>query len=393
MPLDMDKPVKKTRTPPRKAKVKGRPNKSLEMMSLEEKLEAPSIVKAREAIKAKFGDHVIAGYDKPMPKIEVIPTGFRNLDLHVIGGGNPRKGGLVRGFPVEFAGKESGGKSTLALACVANAQRHNEHCVWIDLERTMDDEYAEAIGVDTSKWDYCVPADGDEAAEMILLWSHAGASIIVLDSIGVLDTKADIDKPLDEEFRMASAVHLIKKILVKTAKPLYDNKTVLLMINQVRVKMGAKSFQKQTQTTGGHRLKHAFCLRLEISKGQRIKEGDRIVGIEMIVKCEKNKVGPPMGTCTLPVMFGEGISKFAVTFEEAVQCGVIEKKGAYYKFSGEVIGQGKANAREYLEENPEVMALIERELAGEDEPEEDLTEDAEPEEYNLNLEDEISLEG
>lgn len=362
MGLSANNPPQKKRPPARKAKVGTKVTKSRDQLTLEEKLTTPAMLKLREQFKKKFKDHAIMGFDKPMKPVQVIPTGFRDLDLRCIGNGDPEKAGLFRGHIIEVYGPESGGKSTFLMGTVGNIQKQGYHCVWIDLERTMDYKYAERLGVDTSKWDYVIPADGDEAVEMAVMFINAGADFVVLDSIGMLDPKADIDKELKEDPKMAGPVHLMKKCLQKTSAPLFNNQSIFVVVNHIRAKINASRYEDPEQTTGGHRLRHQFVLRLRVAKGNKIKKGETILGVEMKIQVKKNKLGQPWLKTEIPLMFSEGIPAALMLFEEAVNLKVIEQHGAYYSYAEETIGQGKDNARKYLEENPDVMALIAQEV-------------------------------
>lgn len=365
MPLDVDKPIKKKRPKARKAKT-SKMQKPKDLLNLEEKLSRPEVLAARAKLKKKYGENALFGVDREMPTLKVIPTGFTDLDLRCIAGGVKAKAGMPRGFIIEVFGPEAGGKSTFLMNFVAHAQSLRNHCVWIDLERTLDKGYAANIGIDTEKWDYCIPADGDEAVDMALMWINAGADVIVLDSVGVLDTKEDIDRPLEDHLKVAGPVHLMKKCLMKCAKPLYDQQGIFFLINHIRAVMNPKPWQEKEQTPLGHRLKHTFVLRIRVTKGAKLKKGDVIEGVEMRITIAKNKIGPPGRKTILPIMFGEGISRSAYILEEAIRADVIQRKGAYYTIDEQTF-QGKDAARIYLKANPDVLAWIERQVEGTDE--------------------------
>lgn len=363
--LAEDEPLPPVEVPKaRKAKPTKAPPKSPEQISLEEKLERPNAKQVRAQILKKFGGHAIAGYDRPMPKINVIPTGYSDLDHRCIGGGNPLKGGIPRGLMTEISGKESSGKSTFCLSVLGNAQRRdNAHVVYIDLEHTVDTDYAKILGVNTEAWDYCYPMDGDEAVEIFLMWAAAGVDMIVLDSVGELDPKEDVEKDLDENLKVAGAVHLVKRLLVKCAKPMIVNQTAGILINQMRAIMNAKAFQKKDQTTGGNRLHHRFALRIEVSKGERITHGDKIVGIDIGLHVLKNKLGQPFAKTSLPLLFKEGISRHTLIMTEAIKLGIIEGKSGNYTYCGSPLVRGKDKLLQMLKDQPDFFKEIETKCA------------------------------
>jgi recombination protein RecA len=388
MPLiDGETPTVTTaRKEPRKAKArKMTAPKSFAEMSLGEKLNSPAAEAARNYIAKKFGADAIGGFAHPMPEIRVIPTGFHALDAQ-IAKMNPARGGIPRGMVSEISGEESSGKTTFCLGFIANAQRtFDAHAVFIDVEKSLDSEYARKIGVNLGTWDYFIAHDGDEAAEMARTWASV-ADIIVIDSFGVMNSKQNIDKPMDETQIRADSVNLINRLLMKTASPIWKRGCALVAINQVRAKMNAQAWEDPTDTPGGKRLRHAYGLRLKAYKGRKILQGDEMIGMMTKIKVIKSKIGPQFGAADLPIIFGEGISIAVAVFEEALRMGVIEQSGSFYGFAGERLGQGKEACRTLLRENKELLDKIQDAIQSKDATleTENLTAEVDPTEFAVN---------
>lgn len=386
MALDMDAPKPAKKKPAKKTRKLGKaPKKTREQMTLEEKLSRPEIKKVREAMEKKYGSFSLSGYQRPMPKGEFLPTGFKTVDHDAIGGGLESKG-FPRGEMTQICGVPSAGKSTFTIASLANMQKNNNaHIVYIDLEGTTGADYCIDMGMDVTKMDYCQPMDGDEAVAMFLMWAEAGVDAIVLDSLGEMDTKEDIDRPLEgnnSNLKVSGSVHLIKRLLMKSKRPLKVNNIVGILINQVRIRMNRKPYESMYVEPGGARLNHKYALKLFLSKGEKIKESDKIVGININIKVEKSKVGPPLGVVSLPVMFGKGISQEQILFEECVSLGIITKAGSIFSYAGDYLGRGKKNAREAVMENPELLEQLKFEVENHGKEEEEASENILIEEAN-----------
>lgn len=287
--------------------------------------------------------------------ISVIPTGCMELDLAL------GIGGLPRGRIIEMYGPESSGKTTVALHAVAEAQKMGGAAAYIDVEQALDPVYAKALGVDIDNLLVSQPDSGEQALEIAETLVRSGAiDIIVIDSVAALVPKAEIDGEMGDS-HVGLQARLMSQALRKLAGPISRSNTVAIFINQLREKVGIM-FGNPEVTPGGRALKFYSSVRLEIRRGEQIKEGENILGNKTKVKIVKNKVAPPFKTAEFEIRYGTGILKSASVLNVAVELDIIAKSGAWFSYEGAKIGQGRDNARKYLEENPAIMEEIKEKI-------------------------------
>ena len=290
--------------------------------------------------------------DDVRPPIAVIPTGSIALDVAL------GIGGLPRGRVVEIYGPESSGKTTVALHAVANAQKAGGIAAFIDAEHALDPEYAKKLGVDTDALLVSQPDTGEQALEIADMLIRSGAlDIIVIDSVAALVPRAEIEGEMGDS-HVGLQARLMSQALRKLTGSISRSKTMVIFINQVRMKIGVMYGNPET-TTGGNALKFYASVRLDIRRTGQIKDRDDIVGNTTRVKVVKNKVAPPFKQVEFDIMYGEGISKTGELIDLGVKAGVVEKSGAWYSYGDERIGQGRENAKTFLKENPQVALQIE----------------------------------
>jgi len=294
----------------------------------------------------KMGD---ADVDKG---IEVVSTGSLGLDMAL------GVGGLPRGRVVEIYGPESSGKTTLTLQVIANIQKMGGTAAFIDAEHALDPQYAQRLGVDTSELLLSQPDNGEQALEIAdMLVRSASVDCVVVDSVAALTPKAEIEGEMGEP-QMGLQARLMSQALRKLTANIKRSNTLVIFINQIRMKIGVMFGNPET-TTGGNALKFYASVRLDIRRIGSIKKGEEVVGNETRVKVVKNKVAPPFREALFDILYGEGISREGEIVELGVNHRIVEKSGAWYAYNGDKIGQGKDNAREYLREHPEVAEEIE----------------------------------
>src|SRR6187401_2155843 len=270
-------------------------------------------------------------------------------------------GGLPRGRVCEIYGPESSGKTTLTLQVIANIQRLGGTAAFIDAEHALDPQYAERLGVDTSELLLSQPDKGDQALEIAdMVVRSASVDIVVIDSVAALTPKAEIEGEMGEP-QMGLQARLMIQALRKLTANIKRSNTLVIFINQIRMKIGVMFGNPET-TTGGNALKFYASVRLDIRRIGSIKKGDEVIGNETRVKVVKNKVAPPFRTADFDILYNEGISREGEIIELGVLHRIVEKSGAWYAYNGEKIGQGKDNAREFLRENPETAQEIERKI-------------------------------
>lgn len=354
---------------PKKRKVSVNAVRDPAMMTLQEKFDTKEMRELIADLEKTYGADQVYGGDRPIPNIQVVPTGIYDLDVRCIGGGDPTKGGIPRGYVTEIFGPESGGKTTFCLRYIAQCQKLGLKCAFVDLEKSFDPKYAAAIGVDLSNFLYLIPMNGTEAAEMSLKLIEAKIDLIVLDSFGEMHSEDQVGKEITDNRIMGDSTNLVNKLLIKLAEPLFVNKNIFIVINQVRAKLNAQPWQKQTDTTGGWKAKHKFGLRMEINKDKdkikkMVKGKEVVLGIYMKVQIIKNKIGPPLRITKIPLMFGEGISVEMVLLEDAIRMKIIEKGGSWFSYQGERIGQGKETAVQFLKDNPQICEYIQEKVYG-----------------------------
>jgi len=283
--------------------------------------------------------------------ISVIPTGCLELDIAL------GIGGLPRGRIIEMYGPESSGKTTVALHAVAEAQKLGGAAAYIDVEQALDPVYAKALGVDIDNLLVSQPDSGEQALEIAETLVRSGAiDIIVIDSVAALVPKAEIDGEMGDA-HVGLQARLMSQALRKLAGPISRSNTVAIFINQLREKVGIM-FGNPEVTPGGRALKFYSSVRIEIRRGEQIKEGENILGNKTKAKIVKNKVAPPFKTAEFEIRYGTGVLHSASIVNVAVDMDIINKSGAWFSYEGVKIGQGRENARKYIEERPELAAEI-----------------------------------
>lgn len=284
--------------------------------------------------------------------IEVISTGSLGLDLAL------GVGGLPRGRIVEIYGPESSGKTTLTLQVVAECQRKGGVAAFIDAEHALDPVYAEKLGVNLDELLISQPDTGEQALEIADMLVRSGAvDVIIVDSVAALTPKAEIEGEMGDH-HVGLQARLMSQALRKLTGNLKRSNTLAIFINQIRMKIGVMFGSPET-TTGGNALKFYSSVRLDIRRTGSIKKGEEVIGSETRVKVVKNKVAPPFRQAEFEILYGEGISRLGEVIELGVKIGLIEKSGAWYSYAGNRIGQGKENAKQYFQENPQTAGEIE----------------------------------
>ena len=304
-------------------------------------------------IEKQFGQGSIMrmGEDS-IVKIESISTGSISLDAAL------GIGGIPRGRITEIYGPESSGKTTLTLHIIAEAQKMGGYAAFIDAEHAMDPEYAKKLGVDTDNLLISQPDTGEQALDITETLVRSGAlDIIVIDSVAALVPKAELDGDMGDS-HMGLQARLMSQALRKLTGSISKSRTSVIFINQIRHKIGVMFGSPET-TTGGNALKFYASIRLDIRRIGQIKEGDQVVGNRTRVKVVKNKVAPPFKNTEFDIMYGEGISYEGDLLDLAVQADIVNKMGAWYSYNKEKIGQGRENAKRYLQDNENVRNEIE----------------------------------
>ena len=332
---------------------------------------------ALAGIEKQFGKgSIIRMGERPVQNIEVIPTGCLDLDMAL------GVGGLPRGRVVEIYGPESSGKTTVALHVVAEAQKAGGVAAFIDAEHALDPIYAKKLGVDIDQLYVSQPDTGEQALEICEALVRSGAiDIVVIDSVAALTPKAEIDGEMGDSF-VGLQARLMSQALRKLTGIVNKTNCVCIFINQLREKVGVMYGNPET-TPGGRALKFYASVRIDIRRGEQLKDGSTVVGNRTKAKIVKNKVAPPFRTAEFDILYGEGISKEGSLLDNAVNLDIIHKSGAWFSYGDQRIGQGRENTRNYLKENPEVAreieALVRKELLGRDgaAPEDDVPKAAE----------------
>ncbi|MBV9835080.1 MAG: recombinase RecA [Alphaproteobacteria bacterium] len=285
-------------------------------------------------------------------EIEAISTGSLGLDIAL------GIGGLPKGRIVEIYGPESSGKTTLALHCVAEAQKKGGTCAFIDAEHAMDPGYAKKLGVDVENLLISQPDAGEQALEIADTLVRSGAiDVLVIDSVAALVPKAELEGEMGDSLPGLQA-RLMSQALRKLTASISKSNTLVIFINQIRMKIGVMFGNPET-TTGGNALKFYASVRLDIRRIGAIKEREDVVGNQTRVKVVKNKVAPPFKVVEFDIMYGEGVSKVGELIDLGVKAGIVEKSGSWFSYDGQRIGQGRENGKTYLRENPEVANKIE----------------------------------
>ena len=292
-----------------------------------------------------------------LPDVPVVPTGSISLDIAL------GLGGLPRGRVVEIFGPEASGKTTLALHAVAEAQGMGGVASFIDAEHALDVHYARALGVNTDDLLISQPDTGEQALEITEILVRSGAvDMIVIDSVAALVPRAEIEGEMGDA-HMGLQARLMSQALRKLAATISKSKTIVVFINQIRMKIGVLFGNPET-TTGGNALKFYSSVRLDIRRIASIKQGQEVIGSRTRVRVVKNKVAPPFKEAEFDIIFGKGISREGDVLDLAVDHNTIEKSGTWYSYRDQRIGQGRENAKAFLEANPEVFHQIEEEIMG-----------------------------
>jgi len=287
--------------------------------------------------------------------IETVSTGSIGLDVAL------GIGGLPRGRVVEIYGPESSGKTTLTLEVIAEAQKMGGTAAFVDAEHALDPTYAEKLGVNIDDLLVSQPDTGEQALEITDMLVRSGAiDIVVIDSVAALTPKAEIEGEMGDS-HMGLQARLMSQALRKLTGNINRSNTMVVFINQIRMKIGVMFGSPET-TTGGNALKFYASVRLDIRRIGAIKKGDEVIGNQTRVKVVKNKVSPPFKTAEFEILYGEGISREGEIIEHGVQQGIIDKAGSWYSYGSDRIGQGKENVREFLKSNPEVAVEIEKQI-------------------------------
>ena len=313
-----------------------------------------ALAAALSQIDKQFGKGSIMrlGDSDAIKDIEVVSTGSLGLDIAL------GVGGLPRGRVVEIYGPESSGKTTLTLQVIAEMQKMGGTAAFIDAEHALDPLYAQKIGVNVQELLISQPDNGEQALEIVDMLVRSGSvDVVVVDSVAALTPRAEIEGEMGDH-QMGLQARLMSQALRKLTANIKRSNTMLIFINQIRMKIGVMFGNPET-TTGGNALKFYSSVRLDIRRIGAIKKGDEILGNETRVKVVKNKVAPPFKKAEFDILYGEGISREGEIVELGVLHNLVEKAGSWYSYNGEKIGQGKDNSREYLKENPDIAKEIE----------------------------------
>jgi recombination protein RecA len=316
-----------------------------------------ALAAALSQIEKQFGKGSIMrlGDGEVVEEIEPVSTGSLGLDIAL------GIGGLPRGRVVEIYGPESSGKTTLTLQVISEMQKLGGTCAFIDAEHALDAQYAQKLGVSLEDLLISQPDTGEQALEIADALVRSGSvDLIVIDSVAALTPKAEIEGEMGDSLPGLQA-RLMSQALRKLTGTIKRTNSMIIFINQIRMKIGVMFGNPET-TTGGNALKFYASVRLDIRRTGSIKRGEEVVGSETKVKIVKNKVAPPFKQASFDILYGEGISREGEIVDLGSEISVIEKSGAWYSYGGNRIGQGKDNAREYLRENPEIALEIENKV-------------------------------
>ncbi len=308
-------------------------------------------------IEKQFGKGAVMrmGDTNAIRNIDVVSTGSLGLDIAL------GVGGVPRGRVVEIFGPESSGKTTLTLHVVAEMQKLGGVAAFVDAEHALDPSYAEKLGVDIDELLVSQPDTGEQALEITDMLVRSGAvDVIVIDSVAALTPKAEIEGDMGDS-HMGLQARLMSQALRKLTANIKRSNTLVIFINQIRMKIGVMFGNPET-TTGGNALKFYASVRLDIRRTGAIKRGDEVVGNETRVKVVKNKVAPPFKQVNFEILYGEGISREGEIIDLGVKHEIVNKAGAWYSYNGDRIGQGKDNVRKFLRENPEIAQDIEGQI-------------------------------
>lgn len=311
---------------------------------------------ALQQIDKQFGKGSAMKFSqRPVENIKSIPSGSLTLDEALGVGGYPR------GRIIEIYGPESSGKTTLTLHAIAEAQKQDLTCAFIDAEHAFDPSYAKNLGVNLDELIISQPSSGEEALEIADTLVRSGAvDVIVIDSVAALVPKVELEGAMEDN-QMGLQARLMSKALRKLTGSVSKTNCTVFFINQIRMKIGVMFGSPET-TTGGNALKFYASVRLDVRRVAQIKDKEEVVGNETTVKVVKNKVAPPFRTAKFEIIYGEGISKIGEIIDLGVDLNIVEKSGSWYSYNSTRIGQGKENVKEYLKNNPEMLAEIETKI-------------------------------
>jgi len=318
---------------------------------------AKALQAALAQIEKQFGKGSIMrlGEGEKIEDIQVVSTGSLGLDIAL------GVGGLPRGRVVEIYGPESSGKTTLTLQVIAEMQKLGGTAAFIDAEHALDIQYAQKLGVNLQDLLISQPDTGEQALEIVDALVRSGSiDLIVVDSVAALTPKAELEGEMGDSLPGLQA-RLMSQALRKLTSNIKKTNTMVIFINQIRMKIGVMFGNPET-TTGGNALKFYASVRLDIRRTGNIKKGEEIIGSETKVKVVKNKVAPPFKTAEFDILYGEGISREGEIIDMGVEARIVDKSGAWFAYNGEKIGQGKDNAREFLRENAELAQEIENKV-------------------------------
>lgn len=337
-----------------KKKADGKKEAVVKLTSTEEKKKA--LDAAIQHIEKQYGKGAVMKLGQAADyNVDAIPTGSMTLDMAL------GIGGVPRGRIVEVYGPESSGKTTVALQIVAEAQKMGGEVAFIDVEHALDPVYAKALGVDIDNMLVSQPDSGEQALEIAEALVRSGAlDVIVLDSVAAMVTKAEIDGEMGDT-HVGQLARLMSQAMRKLTSVISKSNCVAIFINQVREKIGVIYGNPET-TPGGRALKFYSSVRIEVRKGEAIKNGSEIIGNRTKCKVVKNKVSPPFKECEFDLLFGQGVSRTGEVVDIAVELGIINKSGAWFSYEGNKIGQGRENTKEWLKNNPETMKEIEEKI-------------------------------
>ena len=312
---------------------------------------------ALSQIERAFGKGSIMrlGTNEQVVEIETVPTGSLGLDIAL------GVGGLPKGRIIEIYGPESSGKTTLALHTVAEAQKKGGICAFVDAEHALDPVYARKLGVDLENLLISQPDTGEQALEICDTLVRSGAiDVLVVDSVAALTPRAEIEGEMGDSLPGLQA-RLMSQALRKLTASISRSNTMVIFINQIRMKIGVMFGSPET-TTGGNALKFYASVRLDIRRIGAVKDRDEVVGNQTRVKVVKNKLAPPFKQVEFDIMYGEGVSKTGELIDLGVKAGVVEKSGSWFSYNSQRIGQGRENAKQFMRDNPEMANEIEQAL-------------------------------
>ncbi|GCL66193.1 recombinase RecA [Pseudaquabacterium pictum] len=318
---------------------------------------AKALAAALSQIEKQFGKGSIMrlGDGEVVEAIEVVSTGSLGLDIAL------GVGGLPRGRVIEIYGPESSGKTTLTLQVVAQMQKLGGTAAFIDAEHALDTGYAQKLGVNLQELLISQPDTGEQALEIVDALVRSGSvDLVIIDSVAALTPKAELEGEMGDSLPGLQA-RLMSQALRKLTGTVKKTNTMVIFINQIRMKIGVMFGNPET-TTGGNALKFYSSVRLDIRRTGSIKRGEEVIGSETKVKVVKNKVAPPFKTAEFDILYGEGTSREGEVIDMGVEAKIVDKSGAWYAYQGEKIGQGKDNAREFLRENPDIALEIENKV-------------------------------